>query len=98
MGHPTPRKIIPLLIFLSLLISFAVYFNALSNDFVYDDTTQVLKNDWIKDVTNIPDIFSNSLSSFRGETIVSNCYRPLMHPIFMLTYYVFGLQPWGSTW
>jgi len=47
-GHPTPRKIIPFLIFLILLVSFAVYFNTLFNGFVYDDIGQVLENHWIK--------------------------------------------------
>ncbi|HAM50252.1 MAG TPA: hypothetical protein DCP92_06000, partial [Nitrospiraceae bacterium] len=94
-GHPTPKKILPFLIFLILLVSVAVYFNALFNDFVYDDKSQVLENHWITNVKYIPEIFSKSVSSFRGETIVSNYYRPLMHLIFMLNYYVFGLRPWG---
>ena len=94
-GHPTPRKIIPFLIFLILLVSFAVYFNTLFNGFVYDDIGQVLENHWIKDVKYLPDIFSKSVSSFRGETVISNYYRPLMHLIFMLNYYIFGLRPWG---
>ncbi|MGD0884091.1 MAG: tetratricopeptide repeat protein [Thermodesulfovibrionales bacterium] len=90
------RKRIPaLLILIIFLVSFAVYFNALSNDFVFDDSVQVLENDWIKDVKYIPDIFSNSVWGFQGETRISNYYRPFMHLIFMFNYYVFGLRPWG---
>jgi Flp pilus assembly protein TadD len=90
------RKRIPeLLTLIIFFVSFAVYFNALSNAFVYDDTAQVLENHWIRDVKYIPDIFSKSVWSFRGVTTISNYYRPLMHLTFMLDYYVFGLRPWG---
>ncbi|MGD0887490.1 MAG: tetratricopeptide repeat protein [Thermodesulfovibrionales bacterium] len=90
------RKRIPaLLILIIFLVSFAVYFNALFNDFAYDDKAQVLENHWIRDVKYIPDIFSKSVWSFQEETTISNYYRPLMHLIFMLNYYVFGLRPWG---
>ncbi|MGD0885784.1 MAG: tetratricopeptide repeat protein [Thermodesulfovibrionales bacterium] len=90
------RKRIPaLLILIISLVSFAVYFSALSNAFVYDDTGQVLENRWIRDVKYLPDIFSKSVWSFQGETVISNYYRPLMHLIFMFNYYVFGLRPWG---
>jgi Flp pilus assembly protein TadD len=89
------KRITTLRIFIIFLLSFTVYFNALFNDFVYDDTEQVLENHWIRDVNYIPDIFSQSVWSFQGETTSSNYYRPLMHLIFMLNYYVFGLRPWG---
>jgi Flp pilus assembly protein TadD len=90
------RKWIPALIILIIfLVSFAVYFNTLSNDFVYDDKGQVLDNQWIRNVKYIPDVFSKSVWSFLGETTISNYYRPLMHLIFMFNYYVFGLNPWG---
>ncbi|MGD0883725.1 MAG: tetratricopeptide repeat protein [Thermodesulfovibrionales bacterium] len=94
-GRTPTRKIVPFLIFLILLVSCAVYSNTLLNDFLYDDTGQVLENRWIRDVKYIPVIFSKSVWSFLGETAISNYYRPLMHLIFMLNYYVFGLRPWG---
>jgi tetratricopeptide (TPR) repeat protein len=90
------RKRVPaLLILIIFLVSFAVYFNALWGGFVYDDTDQVLENHWIRNVKYLPDIFSKSVWSFKEETVISNYYRPLMHLIFMLNYYVFGLRPWG---
>ena len=75
--------------------SFAAYFNALSNDFVYDDMTQVLQNPWIRDVKHLPDIFTKSVWSFQGEHIVSNYYRPLMNVLYMINHHLFGLAPWG---
>ncbi|MGD0884816.1 MAG: hypothetical protein ABSA46_08080, partial [Thermodesulfovibrionales bacterium] len=95
LSDPMRKRIPALLILIIFLVCFAVYFNALSNDFAYDDTDQVLKNHWIRDVQYIPDIFSKSVWSFQGETAISNYYRPFMHLIFMLNYYVFGLRPWG---
>ena len=86
-------RFIPILIL--LLISFAVYFNALFGDFVYDDNTQILDNPWIRDMRNIPTILSSSVWSFHPDLIISNYYRPLMHIVYMLNYHLFGLNPWG---
>ncbi|MGD0886907.1 MAG: tetratricopeptide repeat protein [Thermodesulfovibrionales bacterium] len=95
LSNPMRKRIPALFILIIFLVSFAVYFNALFNDFAYDDTDQVLGNRWIRDVKHIPDIFSKSVWSFQRENRISNYYRPLMHLIFMLNYYVFGLRPWG---
>src|SRR3990172_3038785 len=81
-------------IVLVLLVSFAVYFNSLFNDFVYDDHYQVLENSWIKDIGSLPEIFSTSVVGFLGSG-VSNTYRPAMHLIYMFDYHIFGLHPWG---
>ncbi|MGD0885610.1 MAG: tetratricopeptide repeat protein [Thermodesulfovibrionales bacterium] len=78
-----------------LLLSVIVYANTLGNGFVYDDSNQILENRWIKDVRFIPDIFTSSVWSFISEKAVSNYYRPVMHLIYMLNYYIFGSKPWG---
>ncbi len=76
-----------------IILSIAVYLNALQNGFVYDDTDQVLRNPWIKDIANIPAIFSTGVWGFQGY--VSNYYRPVMHLLYMLDYHLFGFAPWG---
>lgn len=77
-----------------ILFSIAVYFNALFNGFVYDDGYQVLGNPWIKDIRFIPKIFvSQAWGFFSGDS--TNYYRPIMHLIYMLNYYIYGLKPWG---
>jgi tetratricopeptide (TPR) repeat protein len=78
---------------LVILVSVAVYFNALFNGFVFDDIPQIVKNPWIKDFRYIPNMFFDNVWGFIGET--SNYYRPLMHVSYMLSYFVFGLNPWG---
>jgi len=80
---------------LIMLVSFAVYLNAFNGNFVYDDTDQILMNPWIKDIKNLPTIFLENVWSFKQEVGTSNYYRPLMHIVYMINYYVFGLKPWG---
>jgi tetratricopeptide (TPR) repeat protein len=93
------QKTTPIITFIPMLImlcvSFAVYFNALSGDFVYDDKEQVVDNPWIRDIKNIPTIFSKSVWSFQPGLSTSNYYRPLMHIVYMFNYHVFGLKPLG---
>jgi len=86
-------KFIPILIL--LLVSFAVYYNALFGAFVYDDKSQIVDNPWIRDISNIPTIFSRSVWSFRSGAAILQYYRPLMHIVYMLTYSLFGLNPLG---
>ena len=78
-----------------LSVSVAVYFNSLFNDFVYDDSSQVLKNYWIRDVRYLPRIFAKSVWAFQSAPIVSNYYRPIMNILYMANYHLFGLAPWG---
>jgi tetratricopeptide (TPR) repeat protein len=82
-------------ILILLLISFAVYFIALFDDFVYDDKSQIVDNPWIRDIRNIPTIFSGSVWSFRPGAAILKYYRPLMHIVYMFNYHLFGLKPWG---
>ncbi len=78
-----------------VFVSFIVYFNALSGDFVYDDTLQILENQWITDFRNIPTMFSKDVWNFHAWNAITNYYRPLMHVVYTLNYYLFGLTPWG---
>ena len=89
------RSAVTLPIVILLVASFAVYFNTLFNEFVYDDSAQVLKNYWIRDVRNLPKIFTKSVWAFQGAPVVSNYYRPVMNVLYMVNYHLFGLEPWG---
>ena len=84
-------KLIPILIL--LFVSFAVYFNAIFGDFVYDDQFQIVENRWITDIKFIPEIFSRGFWEFSGSS--SNFYRPLVHMVYLVDYHVFGLHAWG---
>lgn len=87
----TERLVIAILI----IISIGVYANTLQNDFVYDDLFQVVRNEWIRDIRNIPEILTSTVWSFEKSYIPSNYYRPMMHIIYMVDYHIFGLTPWG---
>ena len=89
--RPAKAKLLLLAIIIAL-ISVAVYFNALSHGFVYDDKMQVVENHWIKDVKYVGDIFSTNTWGFKGPRI-SNYYRPFMYVVYMLNYRVSGLNP-----
>jgi len=78
-----------------IIVSFAVYFNALFNAFVFDDIFQILENQWIRDIRNIPAIFSQSVWGFNSKASVLHYYRPMMHLVYTFNYYLFGLKPWG---
>ncbi len=86
-------------VFLPVLIiafvAFAVYANALQNGFIYDDHSQILKNHLIRDIRNIPEIFRRSAWTFEGAPPTSNYYRPMLNILYMFTYYISGLKPWG---
>jgi protein O-mannosyl-transferase len=87
------KSLAPLL--LVCLCAFAVNANTLLNDFVYDDVSQVLDNNWITNVKYLPDIFSHD-ATHANALGVSNYYRPAMNVVYMASYYLFGgLKPWG---
>jgi Tfp pilus assembly protein PilF len=82
------------LILLIILVAFGAYFNTLFNDFVFDDVENVLLNRWIKDIRYIPEIFSTHVAGFdRG--FATSYYRPMMHLMYMFTYFISGLTPWA---
>ena len=79
---------------LTIVISLAVYANALWNGFVYDDGFLVLDNPWIKDPRFLPEIFLSEAWGFiQGEP--NSYYRPMMHVIYSVDFNLFGLKPWG---
>jgi tetratricopeptide (TPR) repeat protein len=84
------RRLIILLIAAVLL----VHFNSIFNGFVFDDHMQILKNQLIRDIKHIPEIFSSDVSGAYKQYDTSY-YRPMMYLIYMFNYYFFGLSPWG---
>jgi protein O-mannosyl-transferase len=91
-NRPAWRKLsFPLVLIIA--VSLAVYSNTLGNGFVYDDNFQVLSNPWIRDVRFLPNIFSSCDWGFSGHA--TNYYRPMVHSMHMLVYYIFGIAPWG---
>ena len=76
-------------------LCFVVYGNALSGEFVWDDQTQIVRNETIHSLDNIPKAFTMPLWAFveSSSTRVNRYYRPLQNVIFTLTYQIDGLSP-----
>lgn len=87
------KKFLPFLVI--CLCAIAVNANTLFNDFVFDDASQVVDNNWITSVKYLPDIFTHD-ATHAATLGSSNFYRPVMNVVYMANYYLFGgLRPWG---
>ena len=83
-------------IFLILfLLAFLPYVNTLFNDFVYDDSFQVVGNPYAHSFRYLRPIFTTTVWSFQGAQGVSNYYRPMMTLGYLLTYQIAGLVPFS---
>ncbi|HEY7546579.1 MAG TPA: phospholipid carrier-dependent glycosyltransferase, partial [Blastocatellia bacterium] len=81
-----------------LIITFAVYFNSLDGQFVYDDQLQILKNPTIKDTSNIPRMFTQSVWQFLNpadKEAAGPYYRPFFNIALIINYALFELNVTG---
>ena len=76
------------------LVGFAVYANALSGAFVYDDLDNVLRNPWIRDPGRLGEAFTHHMAAF-SQAYDTSYYRPLMHVIFAGIYGLAGSSSWS---
>jgi tetratricopeptide (TPR) repeat protein len=78
-----------------LLLSFLLYANAVVNEFVYDDHSQIERNPYVHSFKYIGKIFGSSLLAQQGKQAAPNFYRPIVNFSFLLCYELFGLSPYG---
>lgn len=71
----------------------AAYFNALHNDFIWDDRFLVLNNIYIKNFGHFFDIFKTYLAS--SSINVNNFYRPMQELSYMVDYALWRYNPLG---
>jgi len=71
----------------------AVYFNSFSNGFIWDDQTIIVSNEFIRNWSNLPAIFTKDLHHFSLEQ--SNFYRPLQTLSYTVDYTFWKLNPMG---
>ena len=79
-------------------MSFAVYFNSLNNDFVFDDQTLIVDNPVIKSSEFLSRIFKKNLYDYPGmanEITSDQMYRPLQSLTYSIDYRIWGLRPLG---
>lgn len=80
------------------LLAILASINTLWCGFAADDSYQVLRNTFIKNLGNIPRAFTSSVWAFvSGEIIftVDSYYRPLFSVLFSINYALFGTSAWG---
>lgn len=74
-----------------ILLGFLVYSNSLFNGFVWDDEEQVLTNQLVHSISNLPSFFTGSTFNTGGSnSLAGHYYKPLMPTTFSLIYSVFG--------
>ncbi len=84
------KRIIPILLIVAA--AFAVYWPALRNGFVWDDTALVLRDPFIRSWRLIPEGFRHFLFT---DATASNFYRPIQRLTYTADYALFAFQPWG---
>jgi protein O-mannosyl-transferase len=89
---PKRRK---LLLGLTLLASFLVYANTLTNGFVSDDHQQIEGNPYAHSFRYVGKIFTTTVWSFQGKEGQTNYYRPLMTFGYVLCSKIFQTYPFG---
>lgn len=74
-----------------IIICMAVYYQSLSNGFIFDDETIIVKNDFIKNWRNLKDLFNTGY--FQGSKELT--YRPLTTLSYFVLYALWQLNPFG---
>jgi tetratricopeptide (TPR) repeat protein len=76
------------------LVAFAAFAKTISYEFVYDDDTQILRNPWIREWTQVWRFFAKDVGAFAGESPL-NYFRPFHMLAHAISFAVSGLNPVG---
>lgn len=76
------------------VVGMAVFFTGLDGGFQGDDTDQIIKNEAVHSLENVPQFFGSS-TFWNGETLVGDFYRPMMTTTYAFIYAFFGANPIG---
>jgi len=75
------------------LLGIFVYLNSLSGEFIWDDISLIKNNSYIKDFSNAPKVFTETIGA--GAGIEHRFYRPVQAFTYMLDYFLWGLDTTG---
>ncbi len=80
-----------------LFVCIVLYFNALSNEFIFDDHYVIVDNPYIKNLSLAPLLFKTDIFYFQhpASPTVGEYYRPLQALSHSLDYLLWGLKPYG---
>lgn len=81
---------------LIVLACFIAYSTSFGNVFVFDDISQIVNNDAIKSLRNIPEVFTRHLTFFtKNNKEEGKFYRPVQSITLMIDHLLWGLEPFG---
>jgi len=87
------NKFIPFFCYITIIIvTYAVFQNSLSNDFVFDDESVIIGNASIQNLSSIPKFFTADEGFHK---VIGRYYRPIVSSTYALDYYIWGLDPYG---
>ena len=93
MRLPKKRESIGHLLLIACFIAL-FYSNSFGNFFVWNDWTLIIENFFVRDWSNLPEIFTSVFwKPLVGEP--SQIYQPLLSLSFMADFSLWGLKPWG---
>jgi len=75
------------------LIGFIVFFNGLFNNFILDDTQQIVDNVHVHSIGYFFSFFTGSTFYNGGTSLAGVYYKPLLITFFSFIYTFFGAQP-----
>ncbi|MBK7157702.1 MAG: hypothetical protein IPH77_03885 [Ignavibacteria bacterium] len=75
-----------------ILITFLVYYNSLSNEFVFDDESVIQNNQSITSTDNIPKFFT---AEDGFHKVIGRYYRPIVSSSYAIDFSIWGLNPYG---
>lgn len=94
-GVWTSRKSQFALIAVLAILTSLPYLNTLHNGFVYDDSSQVLSNPYIRNFHHLREIFTTTVWSYRGGREAATVYyRPLMTLLYLGCFQLAGAAAW----
>ncbi|PYS99150.1 MAG: hypothetical protein DMF63_13875 [Acidobacteria bacterium] len=79
------------------IVAFCTFANSLGNDFVYDDTRQVLRNPMIQRSELYGTALTSDVWAFKGggDVAASNYFRPTFVAWMIVNWKLFGSAAWG---
>jgi tetratricopeptide (TPR) repeat protein len=81
-----------------ILLALLVSLNSVSNEFAYDDISQIVNNESIRRIANLPRMFTGTVwSLINDQSEVGGLdlyYRPIFSAFLNLGYWLFGTTAW----
>lgn len=93
MGPLTGRRALAAALVVAALAAALPFVPTLDGEFIYDDRFQIVENDQLRDLGNLPRFFTEDVWAAVGLPY-SSYYRPLMYTTFAFEFAIAGPDPW----